>query len=151
MVGLISQKPMLHAVSTFQMKSRLEELLMFGLTAITNLLNAETDIKIQERIREFFIQMQSKKARQCLALGLNKIYATEITSILVDMNTVKKGQADVDYDFDKVLNGIQKIKEAQGDKNVLIFCLLSLMQHSEYSVREYALHAWTLLLPEMGQ
>jgi hypothetical protein len=31
---------------------------------------------------------------------------------LVDMNTVKKGQADVDYDFDKVLNGIQKIKEA---------------------------------------
>lgn len=50
--------------------------------------------------------MQSKKARQCLALGLNKCYSTEITSILVDMNTVKKGQADVDYDFDKVLNGI---------------------------------------------
>jgi hypothetical protein len=55
MVGLISQKPMLHAVSTFQQKSRLEELLMFGLTAITNLLNSETDIKIQERICEFFI------------------------------------------------------------------------------------------------
>lgn len=67
MVGLISQKNMLHAVSTFQKKSRLEELLIFGLTAITNLVNDQTDSKIQERISEMFIQMQSKKARQCLA------------------------------------------------------------------------------------
>jgi hypothetical protein len=112
MVGLISQKNMLTAVSTFQFKSRLEELLMFGLTAITNLVNDKTDIKIQERICEMFIQMQSKKARFCLAQGLDKCFKTEVTSILVDLNTVKKGHADVDYDFDKVLNGIQKIKDA---------------------------------------
>lgn len=41
-----------------------------------------------------------------LAKGLHKAYNTEVTSILVDLNTVKKGMADVDYDFDKVLGGI---------------------------------------------
>jgi hypothetical protein len=53
-----------------------------------------------------FLQMQSKKAREMLAKGLHKAYNTEVTRILVDLNTVKKGMADVDYDFDKVLGGI---------------------------------------------
>lgn len=98
---------MLYAVSTFQFKSRLEELLIFGLTAITNLLSSDTDMKIQERISEMFIHIQSKKARQCLASGLHRCYQTKTTQILLDMNTVKKGQADIEYDYDRVLNGIQ--------------------------------------------
>lgn len=107
MVGLISQKHLLHAVSSFQQKSRLEELLMFGCQAITNLLSLKSDTKIKERISEMFLQMQSKKARELLAKGLHKVYDSQVTQILVDLNTVKKGVADIDYDYEKVLGGIQ--------------------------------------------
>jgi hypothetical protein len=79
---------------------------MFGCQAITNLLTDKTDPKIQDRISEMFLSMQSKKAREMLAKGLHKAYNTEVTKILVDLNTIKKGMADVEYDFDKVLGGI---------------------------------------------
>jgi hypothetical protein len=35
--------------------------------------------------------MQSKKAREVLAKGLNNTYNTNVTQILLDLNTVKKG------------------------------------------------------------
>lgn len=106
MVGLISQKHMLTAVSTFQQKSRLEELLMFGCQAITNLLSDKSSDKVKERISEMFLQMQSKKARELLAKGLHQCFNTDVTALLVDLNTVKKGVADIDYDYEKVLGGI---------------------------------------------
>jgi hypothetical protein len=106
---------------------------MFGLTAITNLLTPDTDFKIQERISEMFLQMKSKKGRELLAKGLDRCFHTEISAILVDLNTVKKGMADVDYDYDKVLGGIQAITKlpmvANPAYNVLLYSILALLQH----------------------
>ena len=61
-------------MSSFQQKSRFEELLMFGLTAVVNLLSPNSDEKIIERIFELFLQMQSKKARELLAKGLHACF-----------------------------------------------------------------------------
>jgi hypothetical protein len=58
-----------------------------------------------------FLQMQSKKARELLAKGLNNKFDSAVTRILVDLNTVKKGFADIDYDYEKVLGGIKSINE----------------------------------------
>lgn len=76
---------------------------------------------------------------------------------MVDLNTIKKGLADIDYDFDKVLGGIKAVTELNqeqresGNLNLLCFCILSLLIHTEYSVREYALHALSVLLPSMDE
>ena len=35
--------------------------------------------------------------------------------------------------------------------NLLSYCIVSLLSHTEYSVREYALHALTVSLPKMDE
>ena len=90
-----------------------------------------------------FIYMKSKRARELLAKGLDEVFATETTSVVVKLNTLKKGMADVDYDYEKILQGIAQAQELRIEEEqlVLVFCVLSLVTHQEYSVREYALHA----------
>ena len=64
-----------------------------------------------DKIYQMFLRMESKKARQILAQGIHKVYGSVTSAILVDLNTVKKGMADVDYDYEKVLSGIKLITE----------------------------------------
>jgi hypothetical protein len=104
-----------------------------------------------------FLQMQSKKARELLAKGLNKKFDSAVTRILVDLNTVKKGFADIDYDYEKVLGGIKSINELyeiqafNANITVLLYCILALLLHQEFSVREYSLHALTKMLPSFDE
>ena len=143
MVSLTNQKPLLMAEASFHETSRYEELLIFGCKAICSLLSKETDTKVTLKIAEMFIYMKSKRARELLAKGLDEVFATETTSVVVKLNTLKKGMADVDYDYEKILQGIAQAQELRIEEEqlVLVFCVLSLVTHKEYSVREYALHA----------
>ena len=157
MVGLISQKTLLTATSNFQQKSRTEELLIFGCQSISKLVSSQTETRLLDRIYEMFLMMESKKAREVLAKGIYSAFETPTLQIVVDLNTVKKGFADIDYDFDKVLGGIKAVTELSQDQresgnlNLICFCILSLLTHTEYSVREYALHALTVLLPSLDE
>jgi len=87
---------------------------MFGCKAITSLLGQDTDSKTREKISEMFLHMRSKKARELLANGLNSVYKSETTQTLVQLNSIKKGVADVDYDYEKVLAGIKQVSERKG-------------------------------------
>jgi len=58
-----------------------------------------------------FLLMESKRAREVLAKGINFAFTCLPTQIAVDLNTVKKGFADLDYDFEKVLGGIKAVTE----------------------------------------
>ena len=154
MVSLMNQKQLLQAQSSFHERSKHEELLMFGCKAITSLLGQDTDSKTREKISEMFLHMRSKKARELLANGLNSVYKTETTQTLVQLNSIKKGVADVDYDYEKVLAGIKQVSERKGlseEQNVLLFSILALLTHQEYSVREYSLHAVSQLVPQLDE
>jgi len=111
-----------------------------------------------------FLDMQSRKARQLLANGL---YATmkagghavseQILIILVNLNTVKRGTADIDLDLDKLLNAIKQITKIDQtqllplDLNLLVYGILYLLANEEFSVREYAEHALAYLLPSLSE
>jgi hypothetical protein len=130
---------------------------MFGCQSISKLLNQNTDLKMLDRIYEMFLRMESKKAREILAKGVCAAQDTPVMRIVVDLNTVKKGLADIDYDFEKVLGGIKSVidlspeQRKSSDLNLLLYCILSLLVHIEYSVREYALHAMNILLPSLDE
>jgi hypothetical protein len=62
-----------------------------------------------------FLTMESKKAREVLAKGIYSALDNPTMYIVVDLNTVKKGFADIDYDFDKVLGGIKAVTELNPD------------------------------------
>lgn len=55
--------------------------------------------------------MESKRAREVLAKGINNAFKTKTSQIIIDLNTIRKGFADVEYDFDKVLGGIKAVTE----------------------------------------
>jgi hypothetical protein len=68
---------------------------------------------------------------------------------------VKKGTADIDFDLDKVLNAIKHITKLQIlqhlDQKLVLYGVMFLLIHSEFSVREYAQHAITHLLPNLSE
>ena len=67
-----------------------------------------------------------------------------ILSMIVSMTKLKRGLADMELDIDSAIQGIQKFLESQDYQMIEIqsmtYCIVFLMQHEEYSMREYALH-----------
>lgn len=111
-----------------------------------------------------FLDMQSRKARQLLANGLyttmkagGHAVSEPILMIVVNLNTVKKGTADIDFDLDKLLNAIKQITKFETshmlplDLNLLVYGVLYLLANEEFSVREYAEHALAHLMPNLGE
>ena len=139
---------------------------MFACQSICNLLGTsnEVDTKLIDRVFSMFLDMQSRKARQLLANGLyntlsSRGYAVSepILMIVVNLNTVKKGTADIDFDLDKVLNAIKHITKYDSstmlalDLNLLVYGVLYLLANEEFSVREYSEHALAHLLPNLSE
>jgi len=66
----------------------------------------------------------------------------------VELNTVKRGLADIDLDFDVVLNAIQKVNDETEamqtleEKTLIIYNVIYLVTHREFSVRDFAQHAF---------
>jgi hypothetical protein len=143
MIGLVSQKNLLQVSSAQQKTNKLEDLLIFGLTAITKLIQKGS--AHFGKVCEFFLHMQSKPARQLLAQGLHKVEQSDSTAVLVKLNTIRKGFADVDYDFELILEGVQAVSQMKEINPALLYCTLALTRHQEYSVRESALHAFAQL------
>lgn len=109
-----------------------------------------------------FLDMQSRKARQLLANGLyttlkSHAVSEQVLMIVVNLNTVKRGTADIDFDLDKLLNAIKQITKIDQtqllplDLNLLVYGILYLLANEEFSVREYAEHALTYLLPSLSE
>jgi len=61
-----------------------------------------------------------------------------------DMNSIKKGMADLRLDFDKVLGALERVNQfvEEGlnttEMSALLFNMLSLVRNDEFSVRDYA-------------
>jgi hypothetical protein len=64
-VSLVSSKQML---SNFHPKQ--EELVTFACTAITNLIGEKTESTMLDRVAQMLLELESKKARQVLCIGL---------------------------------------------------------------------------------
>ena len=105
-VSLVSSKQML---SNFHPKQ--EELVTFACQAITSLISPSTEESVLERVAQMLLELESKRARQVLCVGLRDSLKSsgrvrdETLEILVKLNTVKKGTADMDLDLELVLNG----------------------------------------------
>lgn len=99
------------------------------------------------------LQMESRKARETFTEGLHSVLKdfsllrAEVLSAIHNMNTVKKGMADLTLDYDKVLAALQSANTIASDgltapeSSALIFNALNLLRSEEYAVRDYALHS----------
>ena len=74
------------------------------------------------------------------------------------MCALKKGMADVPLDYDKVLLAIKKITEidimdeeniSKLELNALTYVIVHLLKSDEFSVRDFAHHAFSHLLPAL--
>ena len=76
--------------------------------------------------------------------------STKVLGLVADLNKVKRGKADIDLDFDTVLNAVQGICELENTKSLdniyVTYNIVYLVQSHEYSVRDYAQHAFEKLL-----
>ena len=67
------------------------------------------------KIFQMFLHMKSFKVREILANGLAKtlqgsgLVSDEALTQIKDMNTVKKGLADMELDYDKTLTAIKSV------------------------------------------
>jgi hypothetical protein len=86
-----------------------EELVTFACQAVTNLIGDKTEVSMLERVAQMLLELESKRARQVLCTGLRDALKSsehvqaETLEILVNLNTVKKGTADMDLDLNLVL------------------------------------------------
>ena len=68
----------------------------------------------------------------------------EILEMVVSMTKLKRGLADMELDIDSAIRAIQSFLERQDYEMIEIqaitYCIVYLMQHEEYSMREYALY-----------
>ena len=73
--------------------------------------------------------------------------------MVCELNTVKRGLADIELDFDVVLAAIQKLNdnleskkhpytETHLDKMLVVYNIIYLVIHPEYSVRDFSQHAY---------
>jgi len=76
-----------------------------------------------------------------------------VLGLVVDLNSVRHGLADVALDFDKVFAAIKTISTIgvtrELEVNLLTYCTLHLLTCDEYSVRDYALHALSNMIPKL--
>ena len=66
------------------------------------------------------------------------------------MNRLKRGLADMELDIDMAIKAIQSFLERDDFSHIEIssmtYCIIFLMQHEEYSMREYALYGLNHIL-----
>jgi hypothetical protein len=67
------------------------------------------------------------------------------------LNTLKRGSADIELDADTAITELKSLTESASHLNFLDLCaiaysVLYLLQNLEYSVREFAEHAYSYIL-----
>ena len=110
------------------------------------------------------LYMESRKARQSLteklqvALDGSGVMRKEYLQMIKDMCSLKKGMADVPLDYDKVLSAIKKITElnltdeklvTRLEINAFTYLIVHLLKNDEFSVRDFAQHAFSHILPAL--
>lgn len=122
-VSLVSNKQILTAVSSSTSKSRNEELLTFGCQSITGLLAKvldNTDVSVNqaliEKIFAMMMEIQSKKVREEFSIRLRDalnnskvrhLVSENALNITVELNSLKRGLADLEFNYDRVLPAIK--------------------------------------------
>ena len=72
-------------------------------------------MNLLRKILQLLLQMESRKARESFTEGLHSVLKdfgllrAEVLAAIQDMNTVKKGMADLTLDYDKVLAALQRV------------------------------------------
>ena len=143
---------------------------MFGCSALTTLIGQVLSIggaiqqKVLDNVFILLLYMESKKVRQSLTEGLmlslegSDLMRQEYLQMIKDMCSLKKGMADVPLDYDKVLNAIKKITELDFtneqhvkrlETNAFTYLIVHLLKNEEFSVRDYAQHAFSHILPAL--
>ena len=176
MVSLVSNKSILEASPqnssfTSNRENRNEDLLVFGCAAINGLLqnllaNDSSRALIPEallnRILLMMLSMESRKARETFTAGLHSVLGSsgilksEVLGTIQNLNTVKRGTADVNLDYDKVLAALGTVGElaARGlnaaEACALLFNVLNLIKCDEYAVRDYSLHSIEKLIEHIS-
>lgn len=137
-----------------------EQLLTFATQAICGLISkviagsgAYPSTEILQKVFAIFLDLASKKVREKFATLLQETLVkgnmnTKVLALIKDLNKVKRGVADIDLDFDTVLSAVQgicaleKTEVTALDNVYLIYNIVFLVQSNEYSVRDYAQHAF---------
>lgn len=102
-----------------------------------------------------FMSLKSLKIRNTLSSGLiecldGKIEGDtvkkEVREVVGELNKLKRGLADMELDYDRIIKTIQQLLEVSLDKftqnelHVMTYPILFLLQSEEFSVRDYASH-----------
>jgi hypothetical protein len=97
-------------------------------------------------ILQLFMYVKSPKVRAALAQGIQSLGLMNASTLqmIVGMNKLKRGLADMELDIDQAIKAIQTFLENESysliEKFSITYCVVFLMQHEEYSMREYAHH-----------
>lgn len=101
-----------------------------------------------------FLRVKSPKVRARLSTGLasslgatkSQIVTKSSLDLLVELNRLKRGLADLELDVDAAIKAIQTFSEDPAVMNYSLidisasaYCITYLCQHEEYSMREHAL------------
>jgi hypothetical protein len=97
-------------------------------------------------ILQLFMHLNSPKVREALGNGVKALGLMDATilQIMADMNKLKRGLADMELDIDCAITAIKTLMGREDysmmELSSIIYCVVYLMQHEEYSMREYAHH-----------
>jgi hypothetical protein len=138
-----------------------EQLLLFGVQSVTNLLakiiqgGGTPEHDLMKQIFAIFLDLSSKNVREKLITGLKNVLSkdtgvsNESLTLVMELNTVKRGLADIELDFDVVLTAIQKLNDTLDskkqpytqtklDKMLVVYNIIYLVIHPEFSVRDFS-------------
>ena len=151
-----------------------DELLLFGAKSIIQLIPKVAKGTLSEdlldKVFQLFLIMHMKKARTQLSIGLfevlgegskhESIVAPRMLIMTKELNKLKRGVADMELDTDNAILAIKEfiqLDQAQLEKSAfkisdvlaLSYNIIYLLSNEEYSIREYAEHAFNFLLEQL--
>ena len=113
------------------------------------------------------MHIRNPRIRRLLAEGLQKavesqphiiaMVSSDSLSIIVKLNKLKRGLADLELDCDTTIQTLQVILDQNFDDRTLLeisaltYNILFLVNHDEFSVREYSLYAFKKVLDSLEQ
>jgi hypothetical protein len=148
-----------------------DELLLFGAKAIVNLIpkvaRGYLTAELLDKVFQLFMLMNMKKARAELAAGLLQVLGSsskhrdlvkeQTLGFIANLNKLKRGVADMELDADNVIVAIKAYLDQDQshvsvfDVVIVAYNILYLISNEEYSVREYAEHAFVNILKQLKQ
>mmetsp|Transcript_20805 Transcript_20805/g.32091 ORF Transcript_20805/g.32091 Transcript_20805/m.32091 type:complete len:203 (+) Transcript_20805:2057-2665(+) len=145
-----------------------DDLLTFGIKSLAKIIPkvSNFDDNLLDKIFQLFLHIQNPRIRLRLGEALQSSLSfiqTPVLEFVTGLNQIKRGLADMEQDCDKAIAALQ---DFMGDKfkgfefkglelNMMVYNILHLCKHEEFSLREYSLQAFTtflaLLKPKLAE